>query len=342
MKLRLDQLAQHLKKPLLPIYLISGDEILLVQETVTTLIKTAQNTGFNDKTLIEATNTEAWQQLSRETQNLSLFSHKRIIECRVPQAKFGDGGGKTLQQYAAQPATDTLLLIITAKLTSQQQNTAWFKAIDKVGAIIQIWPINDQQLPAWLRQRIQQAGLQMDNNAIQFLQNHVQGNLLAAVQEIEKLQLLYGQNKINEQQIAAAISGNNRFNLFELTDNLLIGNSDRCLQILQFLQQDGNEAVLVLWGITREIRVLATMAYKISQGMTLMQCFVEARVREQRKAITQQALKRHNYQQWLFLLQQSAQVDRVIKGMQMGNVWDELQRLVLAICGKHVLLGIEN
>lgn len=333
MKLRIEQLSPHLKKPLLPIYLITGDELLLVQETVAALTQTAQNAGFNDRILIEATNTEAWQQLTRETQNLSLFSNKRIIECRIPQAKLGDHGGKTLQQYTQQIPEDTLLIIVTAKLTAAQQNTAWFKAIDKVGVIIQIWPINVQQLPAWLRQRINQAGLQIDNNVIQLLQNHVQGNLLAAAQEIEKLQLLFGQTQINEQQMAQAITGNNRFNLFELADHLLSGNSDRCLQILHYLQQEGNEPVLILWSITRELRTLVTIAYALSQGMTLMQSFEVAHVREQRKAITQQALKRHHYQQWLMLLKKSAYVDRVIKGMQIGNVWDELQQLVLAICG---------
>lgn len=333
MKLRIEQLSQHLKKPLLPIYLITGDELLLVQETLSSIKQSAQNAGFDDRILIEATNNEAWQQLTQETHNLSLFSNKRIIECRIPQAKFGDNGGKTLQNYVQHIPSDTVLIIVTTKLTAQQQNTAWFKAIDKVGVVIQIWPINDQQLPVWLKQRVNQAGLQIDNNALQLLQNHVQGNLLAAAQEIEKLQLLYGHAQINEQQMAEAITGNNRFNLFELADHLLSGNRDRCLQILQYLQHEGNEPVLILWSITRELRTLVTMAYAITQGTTLMHSLEIAHVREQRKAITQQALKRYNYQQWLMLLNKSVQVDRVIKGMQIGNVWDELQQLVLAICG---------
>jgi DNA polymerase-3 subunit delta len=341
MKLRIEQLAQHIKKQLSPIYLITGDELLLVQETITLLNQATQHAGYQEKIIIEANNNDAWLQLTHEMQNLSLFSSKRVIECRIAQAKFGDAGGKTLQHYAQHPPKDTVLFIVTSKLTSAQQNTAWFKAIDKVGVIIQIWPITGPQLPVWIRQRIKTAGLLIDNNGVQLLVDHVQGNLLAAAQEIEKLQLLFGNNTITSEQIADSITGNNRFNIFELGDCLLRGDAQYSLQILQCFRSEGNEPVLILWSITRELRTLINIAFELQNGMTFSQIMHSFAVREQRKPLIQHALKRHSYQEWLLLLQKAAQVDRVIKGMQLGNVWDELQQLCLAITEKQYLPHME-
>lgn len=341
MKLRAEQLAQNIKKHLAPIYLITGDELLLVQETLAILNQAAQETGYQEKIIIEANNNDAWLRLSQEMQNLSLFSTQRVIECRIPQAKLGDTGGKTLQLYAQHPPKDTLLVVVTSKLSTAQQNTAWFKAIDKIGVIIQIWPITGPQLPIWLRQRIKSTGLQMDNNGLQLLADHVQGNLLAAAQEIEKLQLLFGNNMITKEQIAASISGNNRFNIFELGDSLLRGDSENSLQILQCFRSEGNEPVLILWSITRELRTMINIAFELQNGLTFTQIAETFAVREQRKGIVQHALKRHTYQQWLQLLQKAAQVDRVIKGMQLGSIWDELQQLCLAIADKQYINHME-
>ena len=341
MKLRAEQLAQHIRRQLSPIYLITGDELLLVQETVATLNQATRDAGYNEKIIIEANNADAWLQLTHETQNLSLFSTKRVIECRIAQAKFGDAGGKALQLYAQHPAKDTVLLVVTSKLTIQQQNSAWFKAIDKVGIIIQIWPITGPQLPVWIRQRIKLAGLQIDNTGVQLLVDHVQGNLLAAAQEIEKLQLLFGNNIITAEQIAASITGNNRFNIFELGDSLLRGDTQLSLQILQCLQNEGNEPVLILWSITRELRTLINIAFELQQGLTFAQIIQAFAVREQRKPLIQNALKRHSYQEWLLLIQKASQVDRVVKGMQLGNVWDELQQLCLAITQKKFINYLE-
>lgn len=338
MKLRAEQLTQQIKKQLLPIYLISGDELLLVQETVAVLTQAAQQAGYDERIIIEASNTEAWQQLTRETQNLSLFSSKRIIECRIPQAKLGDTGGKTLQQYAQRPASDTVLIVVTTKLTSAQQNTAWFKAIDKVGGIIQIWPVNGAQLGVWLRQRIKQAELHIDQSGVQLLMDHVQGNLLAASQEIEKLQLLFGNTAISAKQIASVITGNNRFNIFELADSLLRGDAQLCLQMLDFLHSEASEPVLILWSITRELRMLAAIAHELQQGRVFASACQTMAIREQRKPLIQYALKRQGYQDWLLLLQKAAQVDCVIKGMQIGNTWDELQQLILGICGHKIFV----
>lgn len=341
MKLRSEQLAQHLKKQLAPIYLITGDELLLIQETLAGINQAAQAAGYQEKIIIEANNNDAWLQLTQEMQNLSLFSTQRVIECRIPQAKLGDAGGKTLQHYAQHAPKDTVLLVVTTKLSSAQQNTAWFKAIDKVGVVIQIWPMTGAQLPIWLRQRVKSLGLQIDNDGLQLLTDHVQGNLLAAAQELEKLQLLFGNNVIKKEQIAASITGNNRFNIFELGDSLLRGDSKNSLQILQCFRSEGNEPVLILWSITRELRTLINIAFELQNGLSFARIAETLAIREQRKPIIQQAIKRHTYQEWLRLLQKSAQIDRVIKGMQLGNVWDELQQLCLGITEKQFINHME-
>lgn len=389
MKLRAEQLTQHLQKQLGLIYVISGEEPLLMQGTLALLYDSARQRDFQERIIIETDHADAWQRFMHERQHLSLFSSKRVVECRLKPGKIGDLGSKALIAHAQQPPADILLLVVTPKLTPQQQAAQWYKALDKAGYTLQLWPIPIAQFPTWLRQRLQQAGLQVDAQGLQLLATHVEGNLLAAAQEIEKLQLLYCTNSLSVEkiasenshsaehlananiahsdkianteslnskqhtnpkfhndkhtktiisltaaQIANAITGNNRFDIFNLVDSVLSGDLARSLQILHYLRGEGSELPLVLWGLAREIRTLSSMAYEINRGVTLSQVLQKHSVWEQRKAIMQRALQRHSHTTWLQLIQLAAQVDRMIKGITPGNPWDEMQQLCAAIVGK--------
>lgn len=342
MKIRYDQLTQHLQRQLAPIYLISSDEILLAQETLTQIRQAAQQANYLERIIIEAENNEAWINFNHETQNISLFSNKRIIECRLNSGKLSDVGSKALLKFAENPPPDTFLLITAAKLTQPQQNSAWFKAIDKIGVIIQIWPLSLSQLPAWLDQRLRAVGLTTDQKGIQTLALQVEGNLLAAAQEIEKLQLLYGNGFINNDQIATSISGNNRYDIFNLVDSILLGEAQRSIQILQHLRSEGTEPPVILWALTREMRSLASMALAQQQSMSFSQIFQNHGVWEQRKNIVQRALQRIHSEKWLQLIQYAAYIDSVVKGLNKGNVWQDLQLLCLEIAGKSLALGYQK
>jgi len=292
MKLRHEQLAQNLKNKLAPIYLITGDEQLLIQESCTAISKCAKENGFITRNRLFADKNFNWQNLLTTANNLSLFSEKTLIELNIPTGKPGDAGSKALQAYAKNPPPDKTLLITTAKLDSSTQKSKWVKAIEQAGIFIQVWPIDIAKLPNWIAGRMQQAGLTTSFDGLKLLADYVEGNLLAAAQEIEKLRLLYGSGTLTIEQITSAIADNAKFNIFDLTNTIRQRNSKKALRILHSFKNDKTEPILILWVLAKEIR---------------------------------------NLKATLPMLQYCAKIDRIIKGAQKGNIWNELEKLCLKL-----------
>src|SRR5690606_34729471 len=217
-KLRPEQLGAALAKQLAPIYLVSGDEPLLIQESCDQIRAAARKNGFSERELYHVETSFDWNQLLSAANSLSLFAEKKIIELRMPSGKPGDKGGKILQEYAESPAPDNLLLIITEKLDGAVQKSKWFKAVESFGQHIQVWPVTAAQLPRWIGLRLQSAGLRADSDAIDLLVSRIEGNLLAAVQEIEKLKLLADNNHINYELMASVVADSARYDVFGLAD----------------------------------------------------------------------------------------------------------------------------
>lgn len=337
MRLRAEQLAADLGKRLLPIYLVSGDEPLQVNEAADAIRAAARAQGFGERQVLQAEAGFDWSSLAAAGDSLSLFAERKLIELRLPSAKPGDAGSKALVAYAERPAPDDLLLIVCGKLEKAQQNGKWFKALDAAGAVVQIWPVEPRALPGWVRQRLTARGLEATPEAVALLAERVEGNLLAAAQEVEKLVLLYGSGELDVDTVRAAVSDSARYDVFELADTALGGDAARCARILQGLRGEGSEPVLILWALVREVRALALIAAAAEGGAALDSLLQQHRVWDKRKPLYHAALKRHNARRWRLLLRRAARLDRIVKGAEPGNPWDELLQLSLLIAGVRIV-----
>lgn len=337
MKLALQQLEQHVAKQLAPIYLISGDEILLVQEAVDLLRHSAQKKGFSERMRISAESGADWGKLLyANAHSLSLFSEQRILELDLRGAKINQANSEILQSYAHSPAFNTLLIMYSNKLDAKVEQSKWYKAIDKNGIVIPVWPIVAAQLPQWIMQRAKKSQLALTNQAAALLAQQVEGNLLAASQEIEKLCLLQSKNTIDDKALEEMISNHAHFDIFNLVDSVLSGDGKRSLHILQNLLAEDTEPTLIIWALTRELNIMAEINQQVRQGKPLPSLFSQFRIWEKRQPSVRAFLKRCTSSHcWDFLLH-AAQVDRVIKGAESGNIQNELERLVLNITGNVV------
>lgn len=337
-KARFEQLAGLLEKPLAPIYLLSGDEPLQLGEAADAVRAAARAQGYSERQVMHVETGFDWSSLLAEAGSLSLFAERRLLDLRLPSAKPGDAGARALTGYAGQPPEDTLLLITCGKLDSSQQRSKWFTALERAGVVVQVWPVEPARLPEWVARRMRAHELSPSPAAAALLADHVEGNLLAAAQEIEKLRLLNGPGEIDAEAVAAAVADSARFDVFALADAALAGDAVRSARVLYGLRAEGVEPVLVLWALARELRSLAALAFAARGGEGLEAAMGRLRVWPRRKPLITQALRRHSAARWRALLARSARIDRLIKGMEPGNAWDELLQLSEMIAGQPLLL----
>ena len=338
MKLKPDQLAQHLQRDLKPVYLVTGDEPFQSDTACRQIREAAQAQGYSEREQFHVDANFDWDQLQASASNLSLFAEKKLMDLRLPAGKSpGAVGGKALAAWAGTDHSDTLLLICMGKLDKKQQQAKWFKALDKAGVVIQIWPVDAAQMPNWIETRMQARGMQPDEAAVQLLADRLEGNLLAADQELEKLRLLCGEGPVDAEQVEAAVSDSARFDVFALVDAALLGETQRMLRIFNGLRGEGLEPVLVLWALGREIRSMSSMAVQVAQGNSVEQVLAQYRVWNKRKAPVAAGLRRHSLRRWQGMLYQAAAVERVIKGRAAGAPWDELVQLGLKMAGVNLL-----
>ncbi len=340
MRLRPEQIPRHLDKELAGVYLVSGEEPFQLEQVSRAIRHKALELGHAERQVMHVERGFDWQQLSASADALSLFADKRLLELRLPGGKPGDAGSKALQQYCDKPPEDTVLLIVAGKLEKAQQNTRWFKALERSGVVVQVWPIAADNLPAWIKQRMQLRDMQPTPEALAMLADRVEGNLLAADQELEKLRLLTGGGRVDADQVAAAVSDSARFDVFSLVDTALLGERTRAVRILYGLQGEGVEPVLVLWALGREIRSLAGMSHALQQGQAMGQVLAQYRVWDRRKRPVQAALRRYPLKRWQALVWQVGEIERVIKGQATGKPWDELLQLILKVAGAPLFKGV--
>lgn len=324
MKVRPDQLENHLKKELADIYFISGDEPLQVMESADRIRAEARKRDYTEREVLDVDTQFDWNTLLDAGNSLSLFAEKRILELRLPTGKPGKAGSQVLQEYAQRPADDAVLIISSGKLDGSAKNTKWFKTIEQQGVMIQCWPVSSNQLPAWINQRLQAKGIAADKDAVQLLADRVEGNLLAAAQEIDKLFLLHGAGKLSFEQVTAAVSDSSRYSIYDLVDSALMGDVVRTTKIIGGLKSEGVEPILLLWALSREVRTLVQISEAAISADAAMS---KLRVWENRKAIFRRALSRHSASRWKLFLKRCAKIDRVTKGVEQGRPWDELLML---------------
>lgn len=337
MKLRLEQLTAQLEKSLQPIYVVSGDEPFQMDQAIQQIRQAAQQQGYSDRQTFEAGKDFDWQQVMASASAMSLFAERRLLEVRLPTAKPGDAGAKFLRAYAGQPVADNILLLILGKLDAAQMRSKWLTALEQAGALIQVWPIELNQLPGWIRQRMQVRGLQPTPDAVQLLADRIEGNLLAADQEMEKLLLLNGHGPVDADDVVAAVSDSARFDAFAMIDAALSGQAQRAIRMAYGLRAEGVELLAVVGALAYQTRQLCQLALAIDAGQRLDQVFSQYRVWPKKQPPLKAALQRYSATQWQALHARLAQIDRIGKGFRPGRAWDELVQLLVNIAGTELL-----
>ena len=334
MRLPPERLADHLAKGLAPVYLISGDEPLQHGESADAVREQARQRGFTSREVMEQGANFDWQDLTLAAASLSLFCEQRIIDLRLPSPKIGAEGSKALSAYLERPPEDTLLLITCPKLDRAQLGSKWVKAVDKAGVLVQIWPVEGRRLLPWIEQRLSGRGLIAPREAVAMLADRVEGNLLAAAQEIEKLLLLQGPGRVSPEQLAASVADSARFDVYGLVDAALQGRAGRVQRMLDGLRDEGVPEPVVLWALAREIRALASMAWDLSRGQAVEQVMSRYRVWDKRKPLVRQGLKRFGVGKWRSLLRDCARVDAALKGLDpYADPWEALLSLSIRMAG---------
>ena len=261
MRLRVEQLAKHLQNDLLPVYLVAGDEPLQQDECLDALRASARQKGFDERHRFSADTGIDWNALLNESQSMSLFGGRRILELVLLEKRPDKAGSQILRDLLDHPNDDTLILIRCSRLDRRKDwNSAWVKAVEKVGAVVEIWPVEGKQLQHWLRDRLAGLKLTIDDDALELLIQRSEGNLLAAAQEVDKLALLATDGRVDAATVQQAVGDSSRYTPFDLTDATSGGDANRALRILRTLRAEGVEAPVVLWALGREIRALDALA----------------------------------------------------------------------------------
>ena len=345
MKLTPAQLAKHLQGPLAPVYAVSGDDPLLCQEACDAIRAACRAREFSERQVFHVDASFDWNLLREAGASLSLFADKRLLELRMPGGKPGDDGVAVLLDYLARPAEDTVLLLSLPRLDGKTQKAKWAKALieGEVCQFVQIWPVDAAQLPQWLRQRLAQVGLAASAEAIDLLVARIEGNLLAAVQEIEKLRLLVDGDRLDAATVQASVADSARFDLFGLLDAALAGEAAHALRMLEGLRGEGVETPVILWGLARELRLLAGLAQQHGQGVPLERLIAQAKppIFGKRQALVGRAVQRFPASRWNQLLGDAQRIDEQIKGQAPGDPWSGLAQLTLAIAGVRLNLPTE-
>lgn len=333
MRLRGDQLDRHLRDKLAPVYVLSADEPLQVQEARDAIRRAAVSQGFTDRVLLTVEPGFDWSALAQHRASLSLFGDRRVIDLRLGAARPGDAGGRALRDYAANPSPDNLLLVSAAKLDRSTLSGKWYQDLEKAGVAIQLWPVDATRLPGWIARRAAARGLRIAPEACGLLAEHVEGNMLACAQENEKLHMLHGAGDVGTAEVLACVGDSARYNVFDLVDTALAGDLPRTVRMIAGLREEGTAPPLVSWALVRGVRELATMSTALARGAGLDQVMASHRVWDKRKGPIGAALRRHRREAWLDMLERAARLDRVVKGAAAGNPWDELEGLALAMGG---------
>lgn len=333
MKIPAARLAGHLREPLKPCYLISGDEPLLLQEALDALRGAAREQGFESRDRHVQLAGFDWNVLTNAANELSLFASRRIIELALPTGKPGREGSAAIAELAEQCSDDLLFIVQTPKLDRSAQNAKWAKALDSFGVHVQVWPVDARELPRWIAERMRRIGLEPSREAVRMIADRVEGNLLAADQEVEKLRLLLGEGPVSGEQVRDAVANSSRFDVYKLADAALSGDAARALRILDGVRAEGIDAVIVLWALTRELRVLARLAETVDGGGNLAAAMRKERVWDSRQNLVRGCLGRHRLNDFFDMIQAARQADAVAKGQLRGDAWQLATNLVWQLAG---------
>ena len=342
MQLKPEQLAAHLARGLKTLYTVHGDEPLLAQEAGDAIRAAARAAGYNERKVFTVGNAAHfdWSALLGAAQAMSLFAERQLIELRIPSGKPGKEGSEALQRYCSALSDDVLTLVQLPKLDFQQQKSAWFSALDGAGVMLKVEAVERRELPAWIARRLAAQGQRVADGdegqrTLAFFADRVEGHLLAAHQELQKLALLYPQGVLGFEQVEAAVLNVARYDVFKLGEAVLAGQVNRALRMLEGLQAEGEAAVLVHWTLAEDIRALKRIKDAMTEGKPLPLALKEARAWGVKERLFERVLPALADHQLAHLVQAASVCDGVIKGLKHPewplDPWSALKRLMLLV-----------
>ena len=341
MQLKPDQLGTHLSRGLRPLYTVYGDEPLLAQEAGDAIRAAARSAGYSERKVFTVGNAAHfdWSALLGAAQAMSLFAERQLIELRIPSGKPGKDGSEALQRYCeAVGSDDVLTLVQLPKLDFQQQKSGWFSALDGAGVVLRVDPIERRDLPTWIARRLAAQGQRVaegeaGQRTLAFFADRVEGNLLAAHQELQKLGLLYPQGSLDFDQVEAAVLNVARYDVFKLGEAVLAGQVGRALKMLDGLQAEGEAAVLVHWTLAEDLRALKRAKDALIDGKPMPMALREARAWGAKERLYERVLPALVEHQLAYLVEAASVCDGIIKGLKHPewplDPWAALKRLML-------------
>ena len=335
MNIKPEQLQNSLSNQLASTYFAFGAEILLVEQSLSMIKGIARENGFKERFRFDIDGNFSWDRIISLISSPSLFAEKRIIECRLTTGKIGVKGSKALTEILETLPDDILLIISSGKLEMAQQKSKWFKTLDKKGIIIQHWEVQSNQLVGWITRNMSQLGLDSNIEVANAIAYCTEGNLLASMQEIQKLKIAYPDGKINLREYLNQIDQQSQYSVFGMIDSALQGDTDKVNKVFNSLIDDSTPPVILVSSLYREIKNLVSMSIELKTNQTIESILNNHRVWQKRKPLISNALKKHSYQKLQKLLLRLGRIDRSLKGMDNLDVYDELQNVVIALSGKN-------
>ena len=332
--LRFEQLEAHLSRELRPLYAIHGDEPLLALEAADAIRARARASGFSERVVLAAERGFHWGELAASGANRSLFGDKKLIELRLATGKPGADGAAAIEAFCGNLPPDALTVVTLPRLDKAGQASSWFRALERQGIVVNVYPVERSRLPEWIAARLARHQQRASAETLQFLADCVEGNLLAAHQEIQKLGLLLPAGELEFEAVRAAVMNVARYDALKLTEAMLSGERARLARMLEGLRGEGEAPPRVLWILAEEIRAIARVQNGIAAGRPLADVLREARVwGDARQTLVGRAARKLPRAALLAALEHAAKVDRVVKGIVKGDAWDELLQLGLRFAG---------
>jgi DNA polymerase-3 subunit delta len=334
MQMRPAQLASHLTRGVERLYVVHGDETLLALEAADQIRAAARAAGFDQREIFVVDSGFKWDAFAASQRNLGLFGERKLIDLSLPSGKPGVEGARVLESYASDLSDDTLTLITLPRLDRGALDSAWFAALESAGVAIPVYPIERDELPRWLAERLARQRQRVSAETLQFLADATEGNLLAAKQEIDKLGLLLPEGELEHDAVLSAVADVARFDVFQLSESWLAGDAARSLRILAALEAAGEGVPLLLWQLGEDLHAVAFVLAATGTGTPISAAVRNARAWGKRRAAMERAARRLDAATLSALLVRLTVIDALAKGIGKGNVWEELADIALALCGR--------
>jgi DNA polymerase III subunit delta len=338
MQVRAEDLSDHLRRGMAPLYAVHGDEPLLVLEAGDAIRAAARAGGSADREVFVVETSFRWDAFLAANNNRGLFGDRKLLDLRVTSGKPGVEGGKALEALAADPNPDNVVLVSLPRLDRAAQSSAWFEALGRAGVTVAVYPVERDALPAWIAARMKRNGQHVSRETLAFLADTFEGNLLAARQEIDKLALLMPQGEIAFDAIEAAVADVARYDVFLLSEAWLAGDAVRVLRILNSLQSEGDAPIPAIWQLVEDVHAIAAVHSMVRSGSSIPSAIKNVRVWGKRQNALERAVNRVAPASLPPLLLSLARLDALSKGLGRGDAWDMLADVALQVCGKPAMV----